>query len=84
MLDEFKANLNKFDLLERVTIIQDDSKNIKQHLTSIDFIYIDGSHEYNDVLRDLKNAFRKRPKTTVLKWDLPTRNSTNFYLYFKY
>ncbi len=54
-LQAFKDNLAKNDLLDLVTPCQGLSGEIgKTWTTPIDFLFVDGSHEYDDVVRDFE------------------------------
>ena len=51
----FKQNLEKFGLVDRVEILAEESVEAAKHFedNSVDFILLDGSHEYLDVKADI-------------------------------
>lgn len=57
-LSTFKNNLLKNDLLQYVTPMQGTSSAISESWNkSIDFLFVDGSHEYEDVVSDFEKFF---------------------------
>jgi|LakMenEpi03Aug12_release.lakeMendotaPanAssembly.Ray.scaffolds.fasta_scaffold475841_2 predicted O-methyltransferase YrrM len=52
---EFLTNIERYNVVNRIKIIEDDSTNVKKYFSnkSLDFIYLDGSHQESDVYRDL-------------------------------
>lgn len=58
--EQFIANMHRLGLLDRVTPIAQTSplacKWLLKHGFRFDLIYVDGSHEYEDVVVDVRNA----------------------------
>lgn len=58
--NEFKENLLKHNLLDKINIYKDYSANVsKKFHEGIDLLWIDGSHEYADVKLDFECWFPK-------------------------
>lgn len=61
MKSHFKKNTESFSSIEFLEMKSDDAHRlIEDH--SLDFIFIDGDHSYDQVLKDLKNYFPKVKK----------------------
>jgi predicted O-methyltransferase YrrM len=59
-LDDAETNLRRFDLLNRVTLIQGDSGiQLTRIPAPFDVVFVDGDHSYEGVIRDL-SALRGR------------------------
>lgn len=57
-LSTFKNNLQKNELLQYVTPLQGISSEVSESWDQpIDFLFVDGSHEYEDVVSDFKKFF---------------------------
>jgi len=61
LIDTFRRNLDNFGLTDRVNMIEDTSLNLLDHFkepnSQVNFIYLDGSHTYWDVMSDLEKCF---------------------------
>ena len=58
--EEFKQNINKAGIAEYIEPIRDASENAaKTFNQKIEFVFIDGAHEYNFVKRDFESWFPK-------------------------
>lgn len=54
-LSTFKANLSRNDLLSYIVPLQGFSHDVgKDWTTQIDFLFVDGSHDYEDVISDFR------------------------------
>jgi len=60
LFDQFIANMYKLGLLGKISCVREDTRNVLKYLKqgSFDAIYIDASHEEEDVYRDFHNAFK--------------------------
>ena len=56
----FRSNLAKLGMLERINVIRDNSRNVMNYFQegTLDAIYVDGSHEEEDVYHDVHNAYK--------------------------
>lgn len=79
-LDKFKENINKFGLKDRINIHQGKSmeKVLDFEDNSIDLLYIDAGHDYNEVKEDIifwKSKLKK--DAIVLGHDMPDPDDQN-------
>lgn len=67
----FKKNLIKLNLIDRVILIKDQSKNIQKYFNanSIDFVYLDACHKKESVFWDLLNIFPLLKKNALILGD---------------
>ncbi len=66
----FLENTKKFQ--KRITLYEDTSENffnLKNIKKKYDLIYIDGSHHYDDVIRDANNSFNALNKNGIIIFD---------------
>lgn len=57
---QFRDNLAQLGFLDKVHTLRDTSRNVLDHFQegTLDVIYIDGSHEEEDVYHDFHNAYK--------------------------
>jgi predicted O-methyltransferase YrrM len=60
LYQNFCANMHCLDMLTSIEIIKDKSSNVLDHFekNTLDLIYIDGSHQEEDVFIDMNNAYK--------------------------
>ena len=64
----FKNNTSKFS--EKLKIVKNTSKSFfKTNKKKYDFIYVDGSHEFDDVVHDAKKSFKCLKKGGIIIFD---------------
>lgn len=71
LIDIFKQNLTEADVIDKVNVIQSDSISASKLYEdkSLDFIFIDASHDYDSVVLDIKNWFPKLKINGILAGD---------------
>jgi len=68
--NRFFQNIKNYDIEKNIITVVYNSLEVFDIVyipdESIDFFYIDGSHEFNDVIRDVKNAIKKTKKLKII------------------
>lgn len=66
---EFLSNLNEAEVIEKVECIRKFSRDaIAEVPSAIDFLWIDGSHDYKDVKDDFRLYFEKLKDDSYVAW----------------